>query len=284
MSYTLVRNFRLAIIGFLVLFVGACATTRPPDVTSPRSTESAYPILVNEDLGRRQAALAAWQNLLQNQHLPATADPELLPITSTLQSLPNSPATGLTLPRVGRSDTKTEEEMRESLRRFLASAGQLLCSDQDQLTLVKRDDYADGTKAALYEQRPFRYALRGGFGQVKIQFTDQGSVRQLSSTCLPDLDNIQRDIQGLRADPTVTPDKIAAILQGHPINSPDGSTSATVTSTNDFTLLEPVVLVRKTQTTPQALEFRLVWEVALKAGFPVYVDTVDSSILILPAA
>ncbi|MEO6390865.1 MAG: hypothetical protein ABIP75_03375 [Pyrinomonadaceae bacterium] len=271
-------------VGVCLAFVlAACATARPPDVTTPRPAENVYPIVVNEDLARRETAMAAWRNLMKNQQIVDQANPDLYPVTSTLQRLPVLPGNGLTLPPIGKKPEMSEEETRESLRRFLAATGPLICADQSQLTLVKRNDDPDGTKSALYEQRPFRYSLRGGFGQVLIQFTDGRQVRQLSSTCLPDLDDTQRDLQSLRPDPTITPDKLATTLLGKTFTAPGGSgPSVTIANKDDFTLGEPIILVRRTDSSPSALEFRLAWEVMLKAGFPVYVDAIDGTVLPAP--
>lgn len=264
--------------------LSACAAARAPDVTTPRPAENVYPVVINEDLARRETAMAAWRNLLKNQQIDAQANPDLYPVTSTLQSLPVLPGSGLVLPPIGKKPEMSEEETRESLRRFLTSTGPLICADQSQLTLVKRNDLADGTKSALYEQRPFRYSLRGGFGQVTVAFTAARQVQQLSSTCLPDLDDTQRELQSLRPDPTITPDKLAATLLGKTFTAPGGtSPSVTIANKDDFVLGEPIILVRRTDSSPSALEFRLAWEVMLKAGFPVYVDAIDGTVLPAPA-
>jgi hypothetical protein len=276
-AYTRTFSRRGALLFALALLLPGCAATRPPDVTTPRSPDSGYPIVINDDLSRREASLAAWRNLVGPAAAGAAQNPELLPITATIQKLPEIPAGALTLPAVGKTSSPSEEEMRESVRRFLNSAGSLVCGDLDQLTLVQRVDEADGTHAAIYEQRPFRYRLRGNYGSVRIGFANDRRIVQLVSSCLPELNDAQRDIQTLRPDPSFTPAKIASILIGHTFTTPSGAVS--VASKDDFTLTEPVLVVRETETAPRALEVRLAWEVTLKNGSPVYVDAIDGSLL-----
>lgn len=267
----------LACVVMTLSFAG-CAANRPPEVNTPRGPEPGYPIVVTEDLARRQAALAAWQKVLQEQAVGSVENPELMPVTATIRALPPQINGQLALPAIGKSNPATNEELRESLRRFMAAAGPLICEDNSQLTLVDQGTNADGTAYANYSQRPFRYRLRGDFGKVRVDFTQARRLINLTSSCLPNLDETQRDIQTLRPDPTITPERIAEILKGHPLPGPNGST-ATVGSPADFTIAEPLIVVRDPGRSPAALEFRLAWEIKLAAGFSVYVDAIDNTIL-----
>ena len=161
-----------------------CAANPSPDATGPRSGDAAYPNLLTDENGeRREAALAAWAGFTRDQGILNAPAPELHPVTATVRSIPVFPQSSLSLPRIGDSAPMNEEEMREALRRFINYAGPLLCSEPQQLSLVERVDGADGVKEARYEQRPFRYGLRGGFGELRIGFTADRRIVRLSSTC-----------------------------------------------------------------------------------------------------
>jgi hypothetical protein len=260
------------------LTLAGCAANRPPEVNTPRGPETGYPIILTEDLARRQAALAAWQKVLHDQSISSVENPELLPVTATIRGLPPQVNGQLALPPIGKNNPATNEELRESLRRFMSTAGPLVCQDADQLTLIDQGTNADGTVYANYTQRPFRYRLGGDFGKVRVEFTKNRRLLNLTSSCLPDLDQTQRDIQTLRPDPTITPERIAEILKGRPLSGPNGA-SVTISSPADFTLAEPQIVVRETAASPAALEFRLAWEIKLNAGFSVFVDAIDNTII-----
>lgn len=260
------------------LCLAGCAANRPPEVGTPRAPESGYPIVLTEDLARRQATLAAWQKVLKDQAIKSTENPDLLPVTATIRSLPAVASGQLALPVVGKSTPATAEEMRESLRRFMTAAGPLICQDSSQLTLIDEGTNADGTIYANYTQKPFRYRLGGDFGKVRVDFTKDRRLVNLTSSCLPNLEQTQRDIQTLRPDPTVTPERITEILKGKPLTDPRGATT-TINSATDFTISEPLIVVRETGGSPAGLEFRLAWEIKLNAGFSVFVDAIDNSIL-----
>jgi hypothetical protein len=260
------------------LTFAGCAANRPPGVNTPRGPETGYPIILTEDLARRQAALAAWQKVLHDQSISSVENPELVPVTSTIRTLPPQINGQLALPSIGKNNPATNEELRESLRRFMSTAGPLVCEDPAQLTLIDQGTNGDGTVYANYTQRPFRYRLGGDFGKVRVDFDRNRRLVNLTSSCLPDLDQTQRDIQTLRPDPTITPERIAELLKGRPLTGPNGTT-ATVNSPADFTIAEPLIVVRDTGGSPAALEFRLAWEIKLNAGFSVFIDAIDNTIL-----
>src|SRR4030095_12735739 len=125
------------------------------------------------------------------------AEPQLQPVTGTILSLPAQVSGFLYLPKVGAAATMNEEETRESLRRFIKEWQELMGSDPAKLSLIERTDQPDGTKLASYEQRPFRYPIRGNYGKLQIRFTSDRRVPNFTSSCIPDTERIQTSLSGL---------------------------------------------------------------------------------------
>ena len=49
-------------------------------------------------------------------------------------------------------------------------------ANPQELSLVERTDEAGGTKLARYQQKPFRYPLRGDYGKLMIRFRNDGKL------------------------------------------------------------------------------------------------------------
>ena len=143
----------------------------------------------------RRSALA-WYQISQHYGLTHRSEANLNPYTATLQSLPPNLATSIRLPKVGADAELTEEQIRESLRRFIVEWQRLIGAPPEELSLVERTDEAGGTKVARYEQRPFRYPLRGGYGKLTIRFRNDRQARlafkQLPAECRSSSDSTQR--------------------------------------------------------------------------------------------
>jgi hypothetical protein len=268
----------------LTVLAGACAASRPVDPAGPRANEPPYPVLLVEDVDRRETALGEWTTLTRDQGVMNAPAPELQPVTATLRSLPQLPAP-LYLPKVGEGTPMTEEETRESLRRFILYAHDLIGAEPRQLSLVLRTDLADGTKKAQYRQRPFRYPIRGGYGVLEISFAPDRRILQVTSTCIPGADQLQRAGAGVR--PTVTADQVAQRLSGQTITYTDAARNShtlTVNSTAEITARELVVYPRPRASDPSVLEFHLAWEVGInpaneRAAYLVYLDAVTGEII-----
>src|SRR6185295_5728757 len=65
------------------------------------------------------------------------------------------------------------------------------------LSLVERTDEPSGVKVARYEQKPFRYPLRGDFGNLVIRFRSDWQLVGLSSNCIPNADRLQGTLNSL---------------------------------------------------------------------------------------
>jgi hypothetical protein len=270
---------------FLVIFaisVLSCAPLQPPSATGPRPEGPPYPVLFSEDIRRKDSVLTALNKLSPESGHSRVRDLELQPITATIENLPASSSSPLYLPRVGAQPVMNEEETRESLRRFIKDWQQLIGSDPAKLSLVQRVDQPDGSKVAIYEQRPFRYPIRGNYGKLQIHFASNRLVLNLSSSCIPDADRIQTALAAL----TVRVKAEDAIKQ-----LSAGEAAYTDGKGNKVNIQKPqlkegnphglVTYILPSTNPPDALEFHLAWEIELTGGVPkmVYIDALTGEIV-----
>ena len=279
MKYSAWLRIVLCIVA--VVCAGGCAASRPPEAAGPRPNEPPYPVLMVDDDDRRANALVEWTTLTGDQGIRNAPSPELQPVTATIRSLPPLPAP-LYLPRVGEGTPMTEEETRESLRRFIGYAHTLIGAEPRQLSLVLRTDLAEGTKKAEYRQRPFRYPIRGDYGALEISFAPDRRILQVVSTCIPEVDQLQRAGAGVR--PTVTADQVPQSIIGQTITYRDtggNPQTYTVSQTDTITARELVVYPRPRANDPSVLEFHLAWEVFIgtQPRLVVYLDAVTNQII-----
>src|ERR1041385_5113731 len=180
------RRLVLALAIAVAVTTGACAVFRRTNVNGPTANEPQYPVAVSDVGSRLEEASMAWYQLSQRYGLPGKTEANLQPYTGTIQSLPANLSAPIYLPKVSSQATPTEEETRESLRRFIVEWQRLIGAEPNELSLVERTDDPSGVKVARYEQRPFRYPLRGGFGNLLIRFRSNGQLVEFSSNCIPD--------------------------------------------------------------------------------------------------
>lgn len=272
------------VLNTLVFMLGACASAaRPAGAERPRGNEQPrFAVLAASD-ERQTAALANWKAVVGEQSVATAPAPELRPVTATLAALPTGLQNFPRLPLVvaGDANSRTEEETRESLRRFLATAAPLLGTDLKQLSLVGVADAPSagaGAKSALYLQNPFAYPLRNGYGIVRIVFTPDLRVVQLSSTAIPDGERLARTLATVPK--SLDAAQAAATLDNRVINytDPDGTQhTRTVTQADRKQAQQLVVFpVRRDDTAAPTLELHVAWEVAVgeSTSMPlvVYVD------------
>jgi hypothetical protein len=279
------KRFCLGALFTIAVLSAACADRPSPDASGVRSNEPPYPVLLTDSADRQETALADWTKLSREQNVPINPPPTLQPITATIRSLP--PGTVLRMQKLGADETLSEEEIRESLRRFIASASNLLGAEPQQLSLVKRTDLADGTKKAHYEQRPFRFPLRGEFGSLDITFSPDRRILQVSSTCIPDVELLQRAAVGIRAKwPS---DKLSEHVVGKTFSYVDAAgvqQTLAVTKDESLTIHELLIypILRKPSST--VLEFHLCWEISVGTGSNskrIYLDAVTDEVLAVQA-
>jgi hypothetical protein len=209
--------------------------------------------------------------LSQHYGIPGKTEANLNPYTATLESLPANLPAPIYLPKVGSQTNPTEDDTRESLRRFIVEWQQLIGADPNQLSLVERTDDPSGVKTARYEQRPFRYPLRGGFGNLTIRFRSNGQLVGFSSNCIPNTDRIQATLSGLT--PKVTAEQAVNHIktqQTQPLPA-----NATVEAR------QLVVYAQPSKAPSGGLEIRLAWEIEVTGGAAtrVYLDAISDEII-----
>lgn len=270
------RRVRFPTILFAAaLTSAACAALQPPSATGPRGNDSLYPVLMIEDSHRKEAIAAALNRLGQSGKTNG-AELQLQPVTGTILSLPAKASSALYLPKLGAAATMDEEETRESLRRFIREWQELIGSDPAKLSLVERIDQPDGSKLATYEQRPFRYPIRGNYGKLQINFTSDRRVVNLTSTCIPDADRIQSALSALNARPKAE-DAIQQLRdKGLSYLDANGNKqSFTLPASANINARQMTIYVLPAKNRPEALEFHLAWEMEL-TNAPIKLAYVDA--------
>ena len=272
------RKLILCIV-FALISCG-CAAFQPTDANGPRANAPSYPIALS-DLGPRlEEASVAWYQLSQRYGIPGRTEASLHPYTATLQSLPANLAAPIYLPKIGSQTKPTEDDVRESLRRFIVEWKQLIGAEPNELSLVERVDEPSGVKVARYEQRPFRYSLRGPFGSLEIRFRNDWQLVGLSSSCIPHADRLQATLANLT--PKLTADDAVNRIRTQPITVTDAN-QQTVTLPANATVAarELVVFARPSKDPPSGLEIRLAWEIDITNASikKVYLDAISEQII-----
>lgn len=276
------RGLRLTVAFAALLLVSACAAFKPTDANGPASNRPPYPIALSDPGSRLEEASVAWYQLSQRYGLPGKTEANLQPYTGTIESLPANLPAPIYLPKVGSQTNPTEEETRESLRRFIVEWQRLIGSDPHQLSLVERIDEPSGVKIARYEQRPFRYPLRGGFGKLEIRFRSNGQLIGFSSNCIPNADRLQTTLSGL--PPKVTGEQAVNHIKTQPLTVTNVSGQQQNLSLPTNAVVEArqlVVYAQPSKVPASGLEIRLAWEVDVTNGpvSKVYVDAISDEII-----
>lgn len=264
----------------LALAAGSCASLQPPSATGPRGNEPVYPVLFVEDSHRKEAAIAAVNRF--NQSPASQASLHVQPITSTIESLPANPTAPLYLPKVGAEAVMNEEETRESLRRFIREWQDLIGSEPAKLSLVERLDQPDGSKLANYDQRPFRYPIRGNYGKLQIRFKADRRVLNVSSTCIPDADRIQPAL--LAVTSKLTAEDAIKQLQGNDVSYTDAKGNKLnfkVPASAGIKPRELVIYISPSKDHPDTLEFHVAWEIEFSNApiKTVYLDAINGEVI-----
>ena len=275
------RNLTLILALAALLLVSACAAFQPTDANGPAANRPPYPVALS-DLGTRlEEASVAWYQLSQRYGLSGKTEANLQPYTATLESLPANLPAPIYLPKVGSQTNPTEEETRESLRRFIVEWQRLIGSDPNQLSLVERIDEPSGVKIARYEQRPFRYPLRGGFGKLEIRFLSNGQLVGFSSNCIPNADRLQATLNSL--SPKVTSEQAVSHIKTQPftITNAAGPQSMSLPANAVVEARQLVVYAQPSKVPPSGLEIRLAWELDVTNSpiSKVYLDAISDEII-----
>lgn len=271
------HKIRLAITLLTALLtVNSCGALQPPSPTGPRGNESLYPVLLTEDARRREAMAVALNRLAQLSGNSNTAAAELQPVTATILTLPPRAGSSLYLPKIGATTVMNEEETRESLRRFIKEWQELIGSDPAKLSLVDRVDQPDGSKLANYEQRPFRYPIRGSYGKLQIHFAADRRVLNLSSSCIPDADRLQTALAALSV--RLKAEDVVQQLRDNGLAYTDLKGIKVASKLPAASEINPrglVIYVLESKNQTAALEFHLAWETEL-SNAPVKIAYIDA--------
>ena len=275
------RHLIALLVTIAAFAMGACAALQPPDAGGPRSNMPPYPLGLADPAARLEEASVAWYQMSQHYGLADRTEANLNPLTGTIESLPAGAGT-IVLPKVGGQPEQTEEQIRESLRRFIVEWRQLIGADPDQLSLVERTDEPSGVKLARYEQRPFRYPLRGDFGKLLIRFRPDRQVVSISSNCIPNADRLQGPLAGLT--PRINADQAMDHIRRQPVVTTGASgqqQTFTIPSNATVNARELVVYARPATDQSGGLQLYLAWEIEISNGpmKTVYLDAVSDQVL-----
>ena len=271
----------------------SCAPIQPTNPSGPRGSAN-YPVILAEDNARRETAQASFTRLSQSvvngrnavAAASSSAPVDLSPITATIASLPAANGS-VYLPKVGASEAMNEEETRESLRRFLRDWRDVIGSEPARLSLVDHVVQPDGTTVVNYEQRPFRFPIRGNYGKLQIRFAADRRILSISSTCIPEADRLRSALRGLGATGSLsarlTAEEATRRLRDSVATASDSTPATTVPrlpASAQLTPRELVTHVQPSKTRADALEFRVAWEIDISGAQPKlgYVDAITGEV------
>jgi len=274
-----IRKALLAVVLFgAALTTWACAAFQPSDVNGPRANVPTYPIGLSDVGPRLEEASVAWYQLSQRYGLPGKTEANLHPYTATIQGLPSNLPAPIYLPKVGSQTTPTEEDTRESLRRFIVEWQRLIGAEPNELSLVERTDEPSGVKIARYEQRPFRYPLRGDFGTLLIRFRSNGQLEGFSSSCIPNADRLQAALGGLV--PKINGEQAVNIIRTQPVTTGQQQ-NVSIPANATVEARQLVVYAQPSKDPSSGLEIRLAWEIDITNSpiKKVYLDAISQEII-----
>jgi hypothetical protein len=276
------RNSKALSLFVITLVTGACAALQPPNAGGPGPSGPPYPVTLTEQSERREEAVLAFNRIAQRSGPGNLTEGYLEPVTATIKSLPANPGAPLLLPKVGSNVEMDEDETREALRRFINDWSVLIGASPSQLSLVERVDRPDRTKIALYEQRVFRYPLRGDYGKVQIHFTADRRLLNLTSSCIPDAERLQAVLAGIT--PRLTAEDAIKHARERGIRYPDSSGNQqtfNVSGGSQIDSQELVTYVLPSRPGADSIELHIAWEVAVSnAPFKtVYIDALNDEII-----
>lgn len=265
----------------MALAANACAVMQPTDAGGPRATEPLYPVVLPTPGDRTQEAMLELNRVVGHT---GSVRPRLEfdPLTATIRRLSLDPAAPLYLPKVGTGTEMNEEETRESLRRFIEDWKSLIGAEPSQLSLIEQTAQPDGTQIVSYEQRPFRYPLRGDYGKLLIQFSPSRRLLNLSSSCIPAAERVQTMLAGI--SPRVKVDEVTGHVRSKPVTYIDSSghpQAYQLSSNNEIQIGSLVTYVLVSKAKPDSLEFHVAWEVDVtNAPFKtLYLDAIRDQII-----
>ncbi|MDQ3666958.1 MAG: hypothetical protein M3410_10360 [Acidobacteriota bacterium] len=276
------RNLKALSLFVITLITGSCGALQPPNAGGPGPSGPPYPVTLTEQSQRREAAVLAFDRIARRSVPGNVTEGYLEPVTATIKNLPADPGSPLYLPKVGSNVEMNEEETREALRRFINHWRVLIGANPAQLSLIERVDRPDRTKIALYEQRAFRYPLRGNFGKLQIHFTADRRLLNVSSSCIPDAERLQSALAGIT--PRLTAEDAIKHVRDRGVRYTDSlgnQQTFNVSGSNEINSQELVTYVLPLKPGADSLEIHIAWEVTVSnAPFKaVYIDALNEEII-----
>ncbi len=240
------RGWLAASLLATALALPSCAALQPPSATGPRGNESSYPILVTEDSHRKESIAVALNRLAAQAGTPGSIEAQVQPVTTTILNISPKANSNLYLPKVGATAVMTEEETRESLRRFIKEWQELIGSD------------------------------RGDYGKLQIRFTSDRRVLNLTSSCIPDAERIQTAISALTGR-IRSRDAIQQLRdKGLTYTNPQGAgLNFKVPAASEINPRSLVIYILPAKNKPDALEFHVAWEMEL-SNAPIKIAYIDA--------
>src|SRR5687768_3346050 len=266
----------------MVFLTGACAALQPPGTSGPVPSGPPYPATITGESQRTETGLLELNRILRRGGSGTSDEDYLQPVTATIRRLPGDLGGTLYLPKVGSNAEMNEEETREALRRFINDWRVLIGSNPSQLSLIERVDRPDRTKIALYEQRVFRYPLRGDFGKLQVHFTADRRLLNLTSSCIPDAERLQAVLAAIT--PRLTAEEAIKHVHERGVryaNSSGNQQTFNISGTSQIDSQELVTYVLPSKSGADSLEIHIAWEVAVSnAPFKtVYIDALNDEII-----
>jgi hypothetical protein len=229
---------------------------------------------------RVDEAKAQWTNFLQEQGVVNPPPPELQPVTATIRDLPEGAQVKILLPKVGTGASMSDDDIRESLRRFIDSTRGLIGSGSPQLSLIQNSKGETVPEQAFYQQKPLRYAIRNGFGEVRIGFAPDRRVLHFSSTCIPNLPGIQRSIGNIKIN--LSAEQAAEYVAGRSFSFTDSSgTHQFSVSPGELVDVKQMVVFPMRSPDNSTLNLHLAWEITVgtSPARTLYLDAVKPEVL-----
>ncbi len=195
---------KIAIIIFYAVLLCACAAPGQVEVNTPLGKPQNYPPVIEDSSDRQQAAQEAWKSFLAEFRLPE-AKPDFEPVLNTPRALPMELAGQIVIHT--KAGAFGETEAKESLRRFIERARNVLIGDPKNGSLSLKDlslvSFSnDGNfYRATYQQMNYPYPIANGFGELRLTAGKNGMLLQWGSTLIPAFD--------LPARPEITTQSIA---------------------------------------------------------------------------
>ncbi|MFN0124902.1 MAG: hypothetical protein ACKV2V_30730 [Blastocatellia bacterium] len=267
-----------------LLLACACAAPRAVDIPQAEGARQPAQPFIPASAQRQQTIEEKWRQLLAEYGLPDGV-PELEPILLTPRALPAGMAGRINLNLQNnlnpQNNTLDATQARETLRRFLARAGGLLCGDTRETALSLKDlslvTFGDeGTMyRAVYQQMNMPLPLAGGYGGMTILMSKKGLLLQLQSRIVSPL-----LVSGeIHSRPGVSPQQATDTLMGRVFsysNAAGQPVNYKVEQRDAIDVRELVILPRVDN---DRMLLHLAWRVEVGRGmtWTVYIDALSGA-------